>query len=121
MSIIVSLALATICFTYNGTEECHPVLLGRSIPTPVGEFTLKHLRTKSPGYGGDILQFYETKNTIYAIHRVWLLRPDQKRLERLKSDKIEDHFISAGCINVEPEVYDKLVDCCSKEKLLIVE
>ena len=121
MSIIVSLALATICFTSNGQEECHPVLLGKNMHTPSGEFTLKHLRTTMPGYGGDILQFYETKNVIYAIHRVWLLRPDQKRLDRMRSPKIEDHFISSGCINVEEEVYNKIIDCCSKEKLLIIE
>ena len=119
MSVIVSLALATICFTYNGVEECHPVLLGRNISTPTGEFTLKRIGTNAPGYGGDVLQFDETKNTIYAIHRIWLLRPEQKRLERLRSPNIKDHFISAGCINVEPLVYDKLIDCCSRDKLLI--
>ena len=119
MSILVSLAMATICFTSNGVNECHPVLLGKSVPTPVGEFNLTHLRTKSPGYGGDILQFDESKTVVYALHRVWLLRPDEHRLERLKSSNIEDHFISAGCINVEPEVYEKILDCCSKEKLII--
>ena len=119
MSILVTIALATICFTSNGTEECHPVLLGKNIPTPVGEYTLKHMRTNARGYGGDILQFHENKDMLYAIHRVWLLRPEQKRLERLKSPDIKDHFISSGCINVEPEVYNKLVDCCTKETLII--
>ena len=121
MSIIVSLALATICFTQNNIEECHPVLLGKNIPTPLGEFALKHLRTDAPGYGGDILQFTENSHMIYAIHRVWLLNPSQKRLERLKSNKLSDHYISSGCINVETEVYNTLVDCCSKEKLHIVQ
>jgi len=119
MSIIVSIALATICFTYHGTEECHPVLLGKKIPTPAGEFTLRKRITRDPGYGGDVLQFHETKDLVYAIHRVWMLNPEQKRMERIKSSNIKDHFISSGCINVEPEVYDKLVDCCSNGALII--
>jgi len=119
MSIIVSIALATICFTYNGIEECHPVLLGKNIPTPVGEFKMTQRLTKDPGYGGDVLQFYEDEKMVYALHRVWLLRPEQHRLDRLKSPNIKDRFISSGCINVEPEVYEKILDCCSTEPLII--
>jgi hypothetical protein len=119
MSIIVSLALATICFTNNNIKECHPVLLGKDNRTPVGEFTLKHLSTTSPGYGGDILQFSEDTRMIYAIHRVWLLLPDQRRLERLHSPTVKDRFVTSGCINVEQEVYKTLIDCCSTERLII--
>ena len=119
MPIIVTIALATICFTYNGAEECHPVLLGKNPSTPTGQYTLARRITQDPGYGGDVLQFHETKDEVYAIHRVWLLNYKQKRMERLKSSNISDHFISAGCINVEPEVYDKLVDCCSDGQLII--
>jgi signal peptidase I len=119
MSIIVSIALATICFTYQGVEECHPVLLGKKIPTPVGEFTVHKRITRDPGYGGDVLQFHETKDLVYAIHRVWLLNPEQKRMERIRSNNIKDRFISSGCINVEPAVYDKLMDCCSNSTLTI--
>lgn len=95
------------------------MLLGRTTPTPKGEFTLQRRYTSDPGYGGDVLQFFETKNEVYAIHRVWLLKPEQKRLDRLKSPNIKDHFISSGCINVEPEVYEKLIDCCSSGPLTI--
>jgi len=95
------------------------VLLGRSPPTPTGQYTLIKRITHDPGYGGDVLQFHETKDSVYAIHRVWLLKPEQKRMERLKSPDVKDHFISSGCINVEPEVYDKLVDCCSSGQLII--
>lgn len=119
MSVIVTIALATICFTYKGTEECHPVLLGKNSTTPTGQYTLIRRMTKDPGYGGDVLQFHETKNEVYAIHRVWLLSPKQKRLERIKSKDIKYHFISSGCINVEPEVYEKLVECCSNDTLII--
>ena len=119
MSVIVSIALATICFTYNGAQECHPVLLGKNPPTPTGEFTLIQRYTVDPGYGGDVLQFKETSTKIYAIHRIWLLNPKQNRTQRIKSPRISDHFISMGCINVEPFVYERLIDCCKAEHLII--
>ena len=119
MSVIVTIALATICFTYQGKEECHPVLLGKGISTPIGEYSLRKRITKDVGYGGDVLQFHETPTEDYAIHRVWLLNPAQKRIERLKSPNVKDRYISAGCINVDPAVYDKLVDCCSNTQLII--
>ena len=117
----MSLALATICFTHAGKQECHPVLVGQKNQTPSGEFLLSNRRTESAGYGGDILQFHETGDTIYAVHRIWLLNPQQRRSERIKSANIKDRFISAGCINVDPLVYKKLVDCCSNTRLFILE
>lgn len=119
MTIIVSIALATICFTYNGTEDCYPVLLGKQSSTPVGEYSLKKRITADAGYGGDVLQFHETADAVYAIHRLWNLRPEQKRKERLKSNKVSDRYISDGCINVDPEVYEKLMNCCTDQKLII--
>jgi hypothetical protein len=119
MSIIVSIALASICFTYHGVEECHSVLLGKNPATPTGEFTLIRRYTSDPGYGGDVLQFKENPHEVYAIHRIWLLNPKQNRPARLKSKIIADHFISNGCINVDVDVYEKLVDCCSNDKLTI--
>lgn len=119
MSILISIALASICFTYNGTEECHPVLLGKNNPTPTGNFSLQQRLTSDPGYGGDVLQFHETQAGIYAIHRIWLLSPKQKRLERLNSKNISDRYISGGCVNVAPEVYEKILNCCISEPLII--
>jgi len=119
MSILINLALATICFTSNGVESCYPALLGKSTPTPTGEFTVVQRMTSDPGYGGDVIQFHETPTSIYAIHRIWLLSPKQKRLERINSKKVEDRFISGGCINVMPDVYQKLLDCCMSERLII--
>jgi hypothetical protein len=119
MSIIVDIALATICFTYNGTEECHSALLGaKNSPTPVGEFVVDRHPVRQKGYGGDVLKFYETDKAIWAIHRVFLLN-SQRRAERLKSDNLKDKFITNGCINVDPTVYEKLIDCCSDSKLII--
>lgn len=119
MTVIVNLILATICFTYNGIEECHPVLLGKKPPTPSGEYTLRRRYTADPGYGGDVLQFHETNDEIYAIHRVWLLKPEQRRMERLRSSNVKDRFISSGCINVDTDVYQRLLDCCSSGQLII--
>jgi len=119
MSILVTLSLATICFSYQGAEECYPVIVGRNNSTPVGEYVLQRKRTKAPGYGGDVLQFKETETIVYAIHRVWLMKPEQQRMQRLRSEVITDRFVSEGCINVEPEVYTKLLNCCSREKLTV--
>ncbi len=119
MSIIVSIALASICFTYNGANECHPVLLGKKSTTPTGDYVVKRRYTSDPGYGGDVLQFHETKDALWAIHRVYTLVPSQNRVERLKSPNVQDRYISAGCINVDPAVYQKLIDCCQGEKLTI--
>lgn len=119
MSVFVSIALASICFTYNGAEECHPVLLGKSNPTPVGEFVIRKRITNDKGYGGDVLQFHEDEKGVYAIHRVWLLKPSEKRRERLNSSNVQDRFITNGCINIDEEAYKRLFDCCSYEPLII--
>jgi len=119
MSILVSIALATICFTYNGKQECDPVLLGKNNTTPRGDFVIRRRFVVSPGYGGDVLQFYEDKVQFFAIHRIWLLRPQEHRQERLKSSNVKEHFISSGCINVSPDVYEKLVNCCQNQELEI--
>lgn len=111
--VIVSLAAATICFS----GICYPALIGKT--TPTGEYQLQQRLTEQPGYGGDVLQFTEDKTSWTGIHRVYLLNPKQKRAERLKSTSIADRVITDGCINVDPEVYKKLVDCCSTDKIII--
>ena len=76
---VVSLAAAMICFA----QQCHPVLVGEY--TPTGVFPLTKRVVAAPGYGGDVLQFKETEREVFAVHRVWLLRPSQRRAERLAS------------------------------------
>lgn len=119
--VVVSIALATICFTYKpgGAEECHPVLIGAD--TPHGQFTLNQRLTKSPGYGGDVLQFLDTPSGVFAIHRVYLLNPKEHRAERLKNPDPQMRHITHGCINVEPEVYDQLMNCCSRNETLLIK
>lgn len=112
--IIIDLLLATICF---GTPQvCHPILVGAR--TPRGEHQLTLRLTEQPGYGGDVLQFHETETDLYAIHRPWLLRPEQKRLQRL-AGPVEGRRITGGCINVSETVYNQLKSCCINQKLLI--
>jgi hypothetical protein len=104
-TIIVSLSKAVICIA----AQCYPALVGAS--TPTGTFELENVLVNSQGYGGDVLMFKETPTEIFAIHRVWTLKPKERRLERLESPNAQDrHGITGGCINVEPEVYDLLVE-----------
>jgi hypothetical protein len=115
VSITVSLAKALICIA----GECFPVLVGQN--TPAGSFDLQLRYTMSEGYGGDVIQFHETDKMVFAIHRIWLLSPKQRRLERLASPTPEDNMITNGCINVAPEVYERLKENLDKEhKLEIV-
>lgn len=112
--ITVSLALAMICF--NG--QCHPALVGPG--TPTGLFPLVHYQTKQQGYGGDILVFKETDHSLYAIHRVYTLNPKQQRIAKLTSGTAtQRQSITDGCVNVMPDVYQALMDCCSNQPLEI--
>lgn len=101
--LVLNLSTALLC----SALQCWPVLIGQS--TPTGTFSLEQRLTDDLGYGGDILQFAEYPNYVFAIHRVWLLSPKQHRDKRLLSKNPKDRIITAGCINVDPEVYDTLV------------
>lgn len=112
--ILVDITSATLCFL----QACHPILLGEN--TPIGEFKLEQRIVLSDGYGGDVLQFSEDDKGIFAIHRVWLGNPKENRLSKLTDPNPENRkFISNGCINIDPKIYDELVDCCSGMKLII--
>jgi len=111
--ILVNLTAATICFA----GSCFPALVGYTTPTGTYHLTLR--MTQQPGYGGDVLEFTENETEWFAIHRLWKLNPEQKRETRIHSSRVLDHYITHGCINVEPEVYEKLKNCCSSEPLVI--
>lgn len=117
--VIVDIALALICFSNTpGVEPtCHNALIGGD--TPRGTFTLQQRLVMDPLYGGDVLQFREDPKEIFAIHRVWLGNPKERRAERLASDKAKDRKITKGCINVTPEVYAMLLKCCYNSVLQI--
>ena len=106
MALSVNLSTAVLCIY----AQCFPALIGPD--TPTGEFTLVKRYTNAAGYGGDVLQFHESKTHIFAIHRPWTLRPEQRRLERLQSDDPAQRMMTGGCINVSDELYELLRDCC---------
>lgn len=113
MIVVVKLGLAMICYL----GQCHPALVGAS--TPTGHYPLLHRRTLAAGYGGDILVFASRGNTVYAVHRVWLLRPRERRAARLLGVASERVGVTNGCINVSPEVYDALV--AAKATSIVIE
>ncbi len=113
VDVIVDVAAAIICFA----SSCYPALVG--VDTPRGEFQLSPYTTSLPGYGGDVLVYKQEGRSIYAIHRV-LDIPGQQRLARLHSPHAEHRItVTAGCVNVDPEVYKELMDCCSTSKVTI--
>ena len=104
MTVTVFLAGALLCVG----GQCYPALVGPD--TPLGTFRLQHRRVRTPGYGGDVMVFAETPAFAMAIHRVWLGRPKERRLRRLTAGNPADRrFITHGCINVLPNVYDRIV------------
>lgn len=103
MTIVVLLASALLCIS----DQCYPALVGKD--TPIGTFPLIRRYILTKGYGGDVLQFSSTESGILAIHRVWLGRPEEHRAERLATGNSERRrFVTNGCINVVPDVYDML-------------
>lgn len=113
--ILVKLAAALLCFQ----GHCYPALVGRT--TPEGIYTLHKVPISRPGYGGDVLAFAQDKSGLFAIHRVYLLNPKQHRQQRLESTDPREHVITNGCINIAPEVYERLKDCCSTDQVQIVK
>jgi hypothetical protein len=111
--VTVYLAAALICFQ----GQCHPALVGKS--TPQGTFPMIHALTHEPGYGGDVIAYAQYDDRVLAIHRIWLLGKNNHRLETMAGPAVGRRFVTNGCINVEPEVYEALVDCCSKDHLHI--
>lgn len=105
--IVVDVAAALICFA----GACHPALVGKA--TPRGEFTLHHVATRLPGYGGDVLVFHEGPTIRMAIHRTWRGR------ERLYEAPASHRLVTNGCINVEPELYAAIVECCAGAKVIV--
>jgi hypothetical protein len=113
MTVVVDIATALICFA----STCHNALVG--VNTPRGDFTLAPYSIQDPRYGGDLLVFKHDKTGVYAVHRVFDV-PGQQRNARIRSPYAQHRItITAGCINVTPEVYDLLKDCCSGSKLTI--
>jgi len=113
MNVLVDIAAAVICFA--GT--CHNALVGND--TPRGEFTLAPYTIEDPRYGGDLLVFKHDGQAVYAVHRVLDIE-GQQRIARIHSPYAKHRVtITAGCVNVTPEVFDALKDCCSTSTIVI--
>lgn len=104
--VIVYTDRAEICL--SDTQQCFPALVGAS--TPLGVYDLTLYSTHKKGYGGDILGFKIEGDFIFALHRVWLGKPSERRLERLRSGSAAQRKMTNGCINVENDVYDLIKD-----------
>jgi hypothetical protein len=102
--VIVDTQKAELCFA--DTQDCHKVLIGKT--TPKGVFPLTLYTTTKKGYGGEIIGFKEEKDFLFALHRVWLGKPSERRQERIVSNNVSDRIMTNGCINVSDAVYEKL-------------
>lgn len=107
IEVVVSLSMATICFL----GQCHPALVGQE--TPTGVFPLQKAKISAPGYGGTVILYAKNrKGSLFAIHRPWLGRPQERRLERLYGIRAADRQgITGGCINISDAAYDALWAC----------
>ena len=99
----VNLDKAELCLP---SKECFPVLIGKD--TPKGKFNINIYKTSKSGYGGEVLGFHQSGKNLFAIHRVWLGNPKEKRDIRIKSSNISDRLITNGCINISEEGYLKV-------------
>ena len=113
MIIEIILTSALLCID----SVCDNVLVGKD--TPVGDFVLIQRLVTDPLYKGSVIQFKETDDKVYAIHRIWLGRPNENREKRLQSSNVKSRFITSGCVNVSDVLYEKLLDCCQNEKITI--
>lgn len=111
--VTIFLAKAVICFQ----GVCHPVLLGKN--TKPGTYDMVVVHTKQPGYGGDVLYYDRDRTGRYAIHRTYANSPRRVRL--YSAPAAARRYVTNGCPNVQPEVYQRLYDCCRRQKLVIVE
>ncbi len=111
--VTVFLSKALICIA----GQCFSALVGAD--TPAGEFTMYKRIVQDPAYKGSVIQFSETEQHVFAIHRVWTQRPAEKRQERIASSNVAQRFITKGCINVTDEVFNTLLDCCQGQTLRI--
>ena len=113
--ITVFISKALICFA----SVCHPVLLGSD--TKAGTYTLNVLHTQQPGYGGDVLMYDSNATTVFAIHRTYVTERVQGRERLYHNTTPAQRHVTAGCVNVEPRIYEELKRSHVKRPLVIRE
>lgn len=72
--------------------------------TPAGRFVAERGRDLK---GEDVV--WIDYDAAVSIHRVVTSKPEERRLERLDSETIEDNRVSYGCINVPADFYEARV------------
>jgi hypothetical protein len=112
--VTIFIAKAVICF--GGT--CHPALVGDR--TEPGTYSMNILYTQQPGYGGDVLVFDEKEHSRRAIHRTYTLDRRRNREVLYDGTTPDERTVTAGCVNVEPELYEELRDNYRNLPLIIV-
>lgn len=73
--------------------------------TPAGRF----IGGYGPALGKTEDVLWVDYGTAISLHAVVTSKPDEKRLERLKSETIDDNRITFGCINVSKKFYRDVV------------
>lgn len=103
-AVTVFVAKALICFA----GQCHPALVGHD--TIPGTYDMSILYTQQRGYGGDVLMYDSDDRSWNAIHSTYTLDPRREREELYLNTSAAERTVTAGCVNVEPEIYQDLRD-----------
>ena len=100
--LLASLDKATLFVEHPQVAFKAPAVFGKpATPTPEGVYLLT--RGYSKQLGMKLLIFRREDGMVWAIH------PNLKsRTKQIKSETSTDNYLSAGCIGVEDEVFDKL-------------
>jgi hypothetical protein len=112
--VTVFIAKALICFG----GACHPALVGEN--TLPGTYPMTVMYTEKPGYGGDVLVYRETEDARFSVHRTYTLDRRRNRAELYDGTTPEERTVTAGCVNVEPELYEELRDNYRRHPLIIL-
>ena len=112
--MVISLFLSTALICFGGA--CHPVLVGAD--TPTGTFPLTRRIVVDPGYGGDVLQFAENEREWFALHRTYRNLPDRVAAYSAPADG--RRYVTNGCVNLTPEVYDELAQYGGEMTLVVM-
>ena len=98
--ILLGIALAAGLNSLAAADAVSDYIQRKKVMTP--------MMTSKPGYGGEVIGFKEENDFLFALHRVWTLKPQERRMERIVSPHVADRIITNGCINVQSHVYEKL-------------
>ena len=111
--VTIFLAKALICFQ----GACHPVLLGHD--TRPGTYPMVVMETQQKGYWGEVLVYYREPTGWWGIHKTY--KPLWNKRDPLYAGPASGRrYVTGGCPNVQPAVYNALRECCANSTLTIV-